>query len=137
MMPKSTAPIDSRLADLSCAYRTVIENSKASGIMIATMLAEARSPRKMNRIAITSPMPIRRLCRTLCVVTWTSSVRWLNSLIFIPGGSSFRFWMSRILSSTAFDTSSDFSYFRMSTMPWTTSSSDFPFRSRPMMPSRG
>ncbi len=102
MIPKSTAPIDSKLADLSCTYSTVTENSKASGIMMATMPALARSPRKMNRIAITRPIPISRLCLTLCVVTWTSSVRWLNSLIFIPGGRSFRFWISSIFSSTAF-----------------------------------
>ena len=44
-----------------------------------------RSPRKMKRMAMTSPMPTSRLCSTLCVVTWTSSVRWLKSLIFIPG----------------------------------------------------
>ena len=49
--------------------------------MIATMPALARSPRKMKRIAITSPMPTNRLCRTLWVVTWTSSVRSLKILI--------------------------------------------------------
>ena len=38
---------------------------------------------------MTRPMPTSRLCSTLCVVTWTSSVRWLKILIFIPGGRSF------------------------------------------------
>ena len=46
MIPKSTAPIDSRLADLPCMYSTVTEKSKASGIISATIPAAARSPRK-------------------------------------------------------------------------------------------
>ena len=53
-------------------------------------------------------------------------MRWLKILIFIPGGRSFRFWISSIFSSTASETGSDFSYFRISTMPWTTSFSDLP-----------
>ena len=100
MIPKSTAPIDSRLADLPCTYSTVTENSRASGIMMATIAALARSPRKMKRIAITRPMPTSRLCTTFSVVTFTSSVRWLKSLICIPLGRSFRFWISSIFSST-------------------------------------
>ena len=33
-------------------------------------------------------MPTTRLCSTLCVVTWTRSVRWLKILMFIPLGRS-------------------------------------------------
>ena len=40
-------------------------------------------------------------------------------------------------SRTALDTGSDFSYFRISTMPSTTSFSLFPSTSRPMIPRRG
>ena len=54
--------------------------------MIATIPALARSPRKMNRTAITRPMPTSRLCSTLCVVTWTRSVRWLKTLMLHPLG---------------------------------------------------
>ena len=50
--------------------------------------ALARSPRKTKRTATTRAMPTTRLCSTLCVVTWTRSVRWLKTTIFIPLGRS-------------------------------------------------
>ena len=133
MIPKSTAPIDSRLADFPCRYRTVIANSRASGITRATIPALARSPRKTNRTAITSAMPTIRLCSTLCVVTWTRSVRWLKTPSFIPLGRSSSRSISRIFSATASATGSDFSYLRIRTIPSTTSSSS----PRPTIPSRG
>ena len=49
MMPKSTAPIESRLADLPWMYITDTENSRASGIIKATMPAHVMSPRKTKQ----------------------------------------------------------------------------------------
>ena len=41
MMPKSTAPIDSRLADLPRRYSTAKANSRASGMLMATIKRRA------------------------------------------------------------------------------------------------
>ena len=97
------------------------------------MPAHDTSPRKTNRIKITRPMPTTRLCSTLWVVTWTSSVRWLKILRRIPLGSSLPLLSCSILSSTRWEVGSDLSYFLMSTMPSTTSLSPL----RPTIPSRG
>ncbi len=133
MIPKSTAPIDSRLADFPWMYSDDTENKSASGIIKATMPALLTSPRKTNRIRITRIMPTTRLCTTLWVVVLTSSVRWLKILIRIPLGRRLLLLISSIFSKTFSEVSSDFSYFRISTMPSTTSFSPL----RPTIPSRG
>ncbi len=133
MIPKLTAPMESRLADFPWRYSTDTENKSASGIISATMPAQVMSPRKTNRIRTTRPMPTTRLWTTLCVVTLTRSVRRLNGTIFMPVGRRLLSLMSLIFFSTASDVGSDFSYFRMSTMPSTTSFSPL----RPTTPSRG
>ena len=78
-----------------------------------------------------------RLCSTFSVVTLTSSERSLKILTVIPAGRSFLRSTSRILSLTLSVTGLDFSYFRIRTMPWTTSLSVRPAASRPTNPSRG
>ena len=105
--------------------------------MIATMPALARSPRKMKRMAMTSPMPTSRLCSTLCVVTCTSSVRSLKILIRIPAGRIFCLSISSSFFLTSSDVTRDFSYFRMSTMPSMTSFSCRVPLCRPTIPRRG
>ena len=50
MMPKSTAPMDSRFADLPRRYSMEKANSSASGMLMATMRAVRMLLRNMNRI---------------------------------------------------------------------------------------
>ena len=50
MMPKSTAPMESRFADLPRKYSMEKANSKASGILMATMMAVRMLLTNMNRI---------------------------------------------------------------------------------------
>ena len=50
MMPKSTAPIDSRLADLPRRKSTEKANSRASGRLMAMMRALRTLPRNISRI---------------------------------------------------------------------------------------
>ena len=60
MMPKSTAPIDSRLADLPRRNSTEKANSSASGMLMATISAVRTLLRNMSRITVTSTMPRSR-----------------------------------------------------------------------------
>ena len=53
-MPKSTAPIDSRLADLPRRNSIEKANSSASGMLMATISALRTLLRNMSRITITS-----------------------------------------------------------------------------------
>ena len=50
MMPKSTAPMDSRLADLPRKYSSEKANSSASGMLMATISAVRTLLRNMSRI---------------------------------------------------------------------------------------
>ena len=75
MMPKSTAPIDSRLADLPRKYRTENENSSASGMLTATISAVRTLLMNIIRMITTSAMPTNRFSRTVCVVRSTNSSR--------------------------------------------------------------
>ena len=68
MMPKSTAPMDSRLADLPRAKSTPKANSRASGMLIATITAVRTLPRNMSRMAVTRAMPTTRFSWTVSVV---------------------------------------------------------------------
>jgi hypothetical protein len=65
MMPKSTAPIDSRLADWPRRNRTENANSSASGMLIATIRALRTLLRNMSRTSVTSTMPTLRFSRTV------------------------------------------------------------------------
>ena len=74
MMPKSTAPIDSRLADLPRRNSTEKANSSASGMLMATISAVRTLLRNMSRMTVTRPMPTSRFSVTVSVVTWSRSV---------------------------------------------------------------
>ena len=69
MMPKSTAPIDSRLASSPCSTSMMMLKNSANGMLTPTMIALRRSPRKIHWIRKTSTQPKIRLCSTVCVVT--------------------------------------------------------------------
>ncbi len=75
MMPKSTAPIDSRLADLPRTNSTEKANRSASGMLTATIRAVRTLLRNISRIIPTRHMPTIRFSWTVSVVTWISSVR--------------------------------------------------------------
>ena len=48
MMPKSTAPIDSKFASWPCSTRMMMEKNSANGILTPTMMALRKSPRKIH-----------------------------------------------------------------------------------------
>ena len=73
MMPKSTAPMDRRFADLPRRKSAEKAANSASGILIATIKAVLALPRKTNRIIVTKPMPISRFSVTVLVVTFVNS----------------------------------------------------------------
>ncbi len=75
MMPKSTAPIDSRFADLPRRNSIVKANRSARGMLMATMIAVRMLFTNMNRIATTSATPRHRFSVTVSVVRWSKSVR--------------------------------------------------------------
>ena len=75
MMPKSMAPMESRLAAPSWACRTMKANSRESGMVRATIIAARKLTRKKIRTISTRTMPRRRLSSTVSVVNFTSSLR--------------------------------------------------------------
>ena len=75
MMPKSMAPIDSRLADSPLSTRTTTANSSAKGMVAETISALRRSPRNSHWIRNTRQTPITMLCSTVLVVTSTRTLR--------------------------------------------------------------
>ena len=75
MMPKSMAPIDSRLADSPFSTRISTANNRAKGMVAETMKALRRSPRNSHWMRKISVMPIAMLCSTVWVVMLTSELR--------------------------------------------------------------
>ena len=75
MMPKSTAPMESRLADFPRRKSTAKANSSASGTLMATIKRRRTLLRNINSTTATSAMPASRFSRTVSVVTWIRSVR--------------------------------------------------------------
>jgi hypothetical protein len=75
MMPKSTAPIDSRFADLPRRNSIPNANSRASGMLMATITALRTLLRNISRTSATRIMPMSRLWRTVSVVTLIRSER--------------------------------------------------------------
>jgi len=75
MMPKSTAPSDSRLADSPLSTSMMMLKHSANGMLTLTMTALRRSPRKIHWMKKTSTHPNTRLWITVCVVTLTSVER--------------------------------------------------------------
>ena len=75
MMPKSTAPTESRLADSPISTRIMMLKNRANGMLMPTMTALRRSPRKTHWMKNTSRKPKTSACSTVCVVVVTSSER--------------------------------------------------------------
>ena len=69
MMPKSTAPTESRLASCPISTMTMTAKNSANGILTPTMMALRKLPRKTHWMTKTSRQPKMRLCRTVWVVT--------------------------------------------------------------------
>jgi len=67
--PKSMAPTDKRFADSPRNTISPIANDKANGMVIATITALRRLPRKAHCSKKISTMPAIMLCSTVCVVT--------------------------------------------------------------------
>ena len=65
MMPKSMAPIDSRLADSPLSTRTTTANKSAKGMVAETISALRRLPRNSHWIRKISTTPITMLCSTV------------------------------------------------------------------------
>ena len=63
MMPKSTAPMDSRFADLPRKNSIEKANNSASGMLMATMMAVRMLLTNMNRITTTSSTPDQQVFR--------------------------------------------------------------------------
>ena len=72
MIPKSMAPMESRLAGMCRQSRQMNENSSANGMVTATISAVRTLKSNRPRITSTSSMPRSRLPSTVCVV---SSIR--------------------------------------------------------------
>ena len=75
MMPKSMAPIDSRLADSPLSTRTTTANSSAKGMVAETISALRRLPRNSHWMRKISVTPITMLCSTVWVVMSTRALR--------------------------------------------------------------
>lgn len=75
MMPKSIAPMDSRLADSPLSTRMTTAKSRAKGMVAETIRALRRSPRNNHWIRKMSTTPITMLCSTVWVVTSTRALR--------------------------------------------------------------
>ncbi len=69
MMPKSTAPMDNKFADLPRTKSTDTANISASGTLMATISAVRTLLRNSKSTTVTSPMPASRFSRTVPVVT--------------------------------------------------------------------
>ena len=75
MIPKSTAPTDKRFASSPRKTRIMMLKNKANGMLMPTMMALRRLPRKTHCTMNTKRQPKIRLCRTVVVVTDTRVVR--------------------------------------------------------------
>ena len=67
IIPKSTAPSDSKLADIPFIFRQRNANNKASGMMIDTINVVRQSAMKINTIRVTRIIPSNKLCITVLV----------------------------------------------------------------------
>jgi len=65
MIPKSIAPIESRLADIPIMCKQIKANNRANGIMTATTAVVRQSAIKINTMKVTSNMPSTKLCVTV------------------------------------------------------------------------
>ena len=84
IMPKSSAPSESRFAGMCRRSRQMEANSSENGMVSVTISAPRTLPRKTNRITDTRMMPSVRLCITVSVVRCTRSLRSRNGTTFTP-----------------------------------------------------
>jgi hypothetical protein len=75
MMPKSTAPMDSKLADFPRRNSMEMAKSSARGMLIATIKAVRMLLTNMKRMTTTNTTPAIRFSVTVSVVTSIRSVR--------------------------------------------------------------
>ncbi len=75
MMPKSTAPTDSRFALSPSITRRMVAKNSANGMFMPTISALRRLPRKIHWIKKTSRHPNIKLCSTVRVVRAISEER--------------------------------------------------------------
>ena len=75
MIPKSMAPIESRLADIPIARKQIKANRRANGITTATITVVRQSAIKINTINVTNKIPSIRLCVTVFTARFTKSSR--------------------------------------------------------------
>ena len=75
MIPKSIAPIDSRLALIPHSRRQMKANKRASGMTTETMTVVRQSRMKSSTTRVTSSMPSSTLCNTVLMARFTRSSR--------------------------------------------------------------
>ena len=75
MIPKSIAPIESRLADIPIARKQMNANNNANGMTTATITVVRQSAMKIKTIKVTNNIPSIRLCVTVLTARFTKSSR--------------------------------------------------------------
>ena len=75
IIPKSMAPIESRLADIPITRKQINANKRANGITTATITVVRQSAIKINTINVTNNIPSIRLCVTVFTARFTKSSR--------------------------------------------------------------
>ena len=74
-MPKSSAPSEMRFAGVSVSFMPAKAMSSAMGMLMAVISAARPLPRNRKSTTVTSSMPSRALCSTVCVVSRVSVPR--------------------------------------------------------------
>ncbi len=75
MMPKSTAPMERRFADLPRKKSIAKANNSARGMLIATINAVRTLLKNINKISTTRPTPTSKFSVTVSVVALVNSLR--------------------------------------------------------------
>ena len=75
IIPKSIAPIESRLALMPMARRQIKAKSSANGMIMDTITVVRQSAIKINTMKVTSKIPSIRLCVTVRTARSTRSSR--------------------------------------------------------------
>ena len=75
IIPKSMAPIESRLADIPITRKQINANNRDNGIITATITVVRQSAMKIKTINVTSNIPSIKLCVTVFTARFTKSSR--------------------------------------------------------------
>ena len=118
-IPKSSAPKLIRLAHTPNRFIMINANSKASGMVDATIKPPLKFPRKITSTKITISAPNDRFSATVDVVLLISLLRSRKGFITTPSGNDF--CIKAIRSFTSLITSFEFSPFSIITIPPTAS----------------